>query len=659
MKKILITGANSYIGTSLESWLGKRPEEYSLSTIDMKDKGWEEKSFNVFDCVFHVAGIAHVSTNPNIEDTYYKINRDVAIKTAMKAKSEGVKQFILMSSIIVYGDNAGKAIDLSTIPNPKNFYGKSKLEAEEGIRKLDSNEFKVVVLRPPMVYGKGCKGNYPKLSKLAKVTPVLPNFDNVRSMIHIDNLCEFIRAIIDNEESGTFYPQNRELVSTSNLVEAIGTAYGRDIKRIRVLNPFIRAGIYLKIPLLKKIFGNLYYDQNISKHLKTDYQIKSFTDSIIETEFPNHGKKAVIVNCFDTYEDRVDLVLEFLKMQGYEVSVIQSDFRHFQKVHRSDSKPGFTFIKSKPYYKNLSVSRLCSHYNYAGKAFKTVKELNAGVLYVLVPPNSLAWFATKYKGKNKNVKLIFDLIDLWPETMPLGKLKKFPPFSFWGLMRDVSYKKANYVITECNLYREVLGSRLDGINTSTVYLAKKDIDVISNPNPPDDVINLAYLGSINNIIDIQMIKKIIESINKIKPVNLHIIGDGESKYELITFAQAGGATVVDHGKVYDSQKKQDIFDQCHFGLNIMKSTVCVGLTMKSIDYFQHGLPILNNIPADTAGFVTQYGVGVNIFDLSNLDIIMTYLESYGMNNRIVAKDLFNKHFSERAFNDSLSNIIIE
>jgi len=363
--------------------------------------------------------------------------------------------------------------------------------------------------------------------------------------------------------------------------------------------------------------------------------------------------RAVIVNCFDTYEDRVDLIQEFFKEQGYDVTVIQSDFRHFKKVHRVESKEDFIFIKTNPYFKNLSVARLRSHYKYASDAFKIVEEIKPDLLYTFVPPNSLAKFAASYKKKHKEVKLILDLIDLWPETMPIGKAKNFPPLTFWGAMRDKSLKYADLVITECDLYQSVLADALKGIKTETVYLAKSGIKVVSNPQLSDDVIHLAYLGSINNIIDIPKIKEIIEIIKRVKDVTLHIIGDGESKQELIAAAKAGGATVEYHGEIYDSQEKQDIFDRCHFGLNIMKNSVCVGLTMKSIDYFQHGLPIINNIPADTADIVEQNGVGINIIDDLNLLNKM-------MNNgnavdsafcmKIKSLELFREKFSVSSFN---------
>jgi glycosyltransferase involved in cell wall biosynthesis len=373
--------------------------------------------------------------------------------------------------------------------------------------------------------------------------------------------------------------------------------------------------------------------------------------------------KATIINCFDTYEDRVDLIHEFFMGKGYDVTVIQSDFRHFKKVPREDMKEGFMFVKSNPYYKNLSVARLTSHYKYAKDAFKIVGDLKPDLIYVFVPPNSLAKFAAKYKQKNKDIKLIYDLIDLWPETMPIGKAKSFPPFSYWGAMRDHSLKYADLLITECNLYQTVLGNAIKDIKTETVHLAKKEIEVISELELREDEIHLAYLGSINNIIDIQKIKEIIQVINKLKPVTLHIIGDGESKEELIGEVKSAGAVVEYHGKIYDSQKKQDIFDKCHFGLNIMKENVCVGLTMKSIDYFQHGLPIINNIPADTAEIVEEFGIGVNIKDSKDLGATLSEITS--LNNealidmRKTTLSIYKKLFSIEAYFKKVESVYKE
>lgn len=284
MKNILITGKNSYIGTSLENWVMREPAQYKIDTVDMKYGSWKEKDFSEYDVVFHVAGIAHVSSDPRMEDLYYKVNRDLTIETAEKAKAEGVKQFIFMSSIIVYGDSSSgkRVIDKNTVPMPSNFYGNSKLQAEEGIKHLESDDFKIVVLRPPMIYGKGSKGNYPRLANMAKKIPVFPNIDNERSMLHIDNLCEFIKVMIDNEESGLFFPQNKEYVKTSELVKMIAEVNGKKIMITKVFNQIIK--LIFGTGIVNKVFGNLVYEKSISDYDKANYRIRDFRESIELTE---------------------------------------------------------------------------------------------------------------------------------------------------------------------------------------------------------------------------------------------------------------------------------------------------------------------------------------------------------------------------------------
>lgn len=286
MKRILITGANSYIGTSLEKWLEQWKDEYSVDTIDMIDGTWKKKDLSGYDVVFHVAGIAHVSADPKMEDLYYKVNRDLAIETAKKAKEDGVKQFVFMSSIIVYGDsghiNHKRVITKDTIPKPSNFYGNSKLQAEKGIMSLINDKFKVVVLRPPMIYGKGSKGNYPKLSKMARKLLFFPNVDNERSVLHIDNLCEFIRLVIKNDESGLFFPQNKEYVKTSELVKLIADAHKKHIKLTKAFNSTLKLmGNFVGV--VNKAFGNLVYEMSMSEYSE-DYRVRNLRESVIKTE---------------------------------------------------------------------------------------------------------------------------------------------------------------------------------------------------------------------------------------------------------------------------------------------------------------------------------------------------------------------------------------
>lgn len=174
------------------------------------------------------------------KDLYFRVNRDLAYEVAKKAKKEGVSQFIFLSSMSVYGMETG-VITRDTVPQPKSLYGKSKLEAEKLIEHLNDQTYKVAILRPPMVYGKGCKGNYPKLATLAKITPLFPDIDNKRSMIYVDNLSKFLKVIIDDNQSGLFFPQNNEYVKTSELVKLIAKYNNKKIRLTKLFNPIINS----------------------------------------------------------------------------------------------------------------------------------------------------------------------------------------------------------------------------------------------------------------------------------------------------------------------------------------------------------------------------------------------------------------------------------
>lgn len=325
----------------------------------------------------------------------------------------------------------------------------------------------------------------------------------------------------------------------------------------------------------------------------------------------------VIVNAFDTYEHRVRLLYDVFKGNGDSVKVLTSNFRHIEKVKRADSIEGFQFFDAEPYKKNLSYQRLHSHYKLSKDIFKSLdNEPDIDILWVLIPPNSFAKDAALYKKAHPKVKLIFDLIDLWPETMPIGFMKKFFPFSVWKNLRNKNLKYADTIVTECNLYRETLKEILKGKNVETLYLARPLVPYEPCLELPQDQVSLCYLGSINNIIDIDAIANIVSEIKKIKPVTLHIIGDGEKKDQLVEAVKNKGGEIIFHGKVYDRAEKQRIFDSCHYGLNIMKPSVCVGLTMKSMDYLEFGLPIINNIRGDTWNFIEQRGIGINISELN-------------------------------------------
>lgn len=298
-KKVLITGAGSYIGETFRSYAENHyGNNFCIDAVDMIDPAWKEMDFSAYDIVYHVAGIAHAdvgNVSEEVKENYYKVNTDLAVQVCEKAKAAGVKEFIFMSSMIVYGESAPygkkKVVDEHTVPVPANFYGDSKLQADVAVRELADDNFKVIVLRPPMIYGRGSKGNYPTLAKLAKKLPVFPNVNNERSMLYIENLCEFLcqTMLIEKfeEASVVLIPQNKEWTRTSDMVRQISTVSGKKIHLLNCMNPMVTIGG--KMPgkiggLVNKAFGNSVYVHEISVYEGIDYQKVSLVESIIRTE---------------------------------------------------------------------------------------------------------------------------------------------------------------------------------------------------------------------------------------------------------------------------------------------------------------------------------------------------------------------------------------
>ena len=277
---ILITGAGSYVGTSVERWI-KNHSNHRVDTLDMLKDTWRDADFSIYDVVYHVAGIAHVNAKANMEALYYKVNRDLTIEVAQKAKEAGVKQFIFMSSMIVFHESRSlkpEMITSDTQPSPNGFYGDSKLQAEKGLHNLACDTFKVCILRPPMIYGPNSKGNFPRLIKLAAKTPLFPDFHNQRSMLYIDNLAEFVLQAINRQLAGTFYPQNRELSDTVEIIRYFAKAQHHHVYFAKWLNPFVRIASHFLQPI-NKMFGTYYYDPKMSQ-MDFEYQLVSFEESL-------------------------------------------------------------------------------------------------------------------------------------------------------------------------------------------------------------------------------------------------------------------------------------------------------------------------------------------------------------------------------------------
>ena len=287
MKKILITGAGSYVGESVRRYiLGKEPS-FQIDAVDTMGDNWKQADYRQYDVVFHVAGIAHVNANPKMEPLYYKVNRDLTIEIARYAQEAGVKQFIFMSSQIVFHESQSlkaEVLTAETKPNPNGFYGDSKLQAENGLKALrgEGGQMKMCILRPCMIYGPNAKGNFPRLANLATKVPVFPAWHNKRSMLYIDNLAEFVLQAIIRELEGTFYPQNRELSDTVEIIRFFAHEARHRVWITRLLNPFVWLGSFVLQPI-NKMFATYYYDPEMSK-MEFDYQLVSFEESLKRVE---------------------------------------------------------------------------------------------------------------------------------------------------------------------------------------------------------------------------------------------------------------------------------------------------------------------------------------------------------------------------------------
>ena len=258
MSNILITGISSYIGKSFAVYL-REHSDHTVEGISLRDPAWSDRSFACYDTVFHAVGLTHVRETAQNAAAYFAINRDLTLAVARKAKADGVRQFIYMSSMSVYGMDEG-VITPATAPAPCTNYGRSKLEAETGLRRLEDEHFKVCILRPPMVYGKGCKGNYHTMVSLIGKTPVFPRVDNRRSVLSIDNLCGFLTLAVDRELSGLYFPQNRERMSTTDMARWIAEGLGKKLLISSAAGLMTRSMLPLS-KTARKAFCSLCYEE--------------------------------------------------------------------------------------------------------------------------------------------------------------------------------------------------------------------------------------------------------------------------------------------------------------------------------------------------------------------------------------------------------------
>lgn len=376
---------------------------------------------------------------------------------------------------------------------------------------------------------------------------------------------------------------------------------------------------------------------------------------------PMQEKTAYLISCSDHFNHRMNVTQEHLRARGYHVTYITSDYDHVTKERFVCTVPDCVQIPAKPYKNNLSISRIVSHYGFAKAVLRYMEALpqEPDVIVALIPPNFLTHFVAKYKKAHPNVRLVFDIFDMWPETFPSGKVKKLlaPVFGVWSWVRNHSLGAADFIITECELFRRKL--RLSRNKSAAVYLCEEPLETEVKVRSEESV-SLCYLGSVNNVIDIPQICGFIKELSRYKSVQLHIIGSGEKLQELADDAKLAGANVTYHGRIFDAAQKQQILDQCHFGLNVMKTSTCIGLTMKSLDYMRAGLPIINNVPADTQMLVQVEQIGISLDDGCAAKVAnMTPEQHMAMQENV--KRVFDERFSraviDRQYEEILDKIL--
>ena len=361
--------------------------------------------------------------------------------------------------------------------------------------------------------------------------------------------------------------------------------------------------------------------------------------------------KAFIITCFESNDERAAFVYEALDKLGFDTLIISSDFSHIKKTKRSNVPNNCELIETRLYSRNLSVSRMYSHYCFSKDVFERIENDKADLIWLMVPANSLVMQARRYKKNHPEVKLVIDVIDMWPESLPLNVNADRFPLSIWKNIRSKNIDCCDILVSECAFYQDKLNNEYHG-NIETLYWAR-DGKIRNEKDTDDEKLSLCYIGSISNIIDINRIVDIVSKIDY--PVVFHVIGEGESQEEFVDKLNNVCETVY-HGPIRDEEKKAVIFKKCHAGINIYRDNLYIGLTVKCIDYFEHGLPIINNIKGDTWNFVEKYGVGINVADDKTIDA-HTLINMRKNNENIV--ELYKNNFTKKVFIDKCCKIVEE
>ena len=374
-------------------------------------------------------------------------------------------------------------------------------------------------------------------------------------------------------------------------------------------------------------------------------------------------KKVIIISKFyrESENSRANLVYKFFKEKGYKAKIICSDFSHSKKIKTNyKNESNLIIIKTQSYKKNISLERVYSHIKFSFDALNELKKEKCELVYIILPPNILGYLISKYCKKNK-IKIISDVIDLWPESLPVPKkIKNILDGSInilWKKLRVKTLERSDYIITESNYFYDKL--KLEKYNNSKVILLKKIIkDEIKKNNLEkfkiENNIKIVYLGNIGKIYDFKALIEILKKLSQKVEVLLEIIGIGEEKDSLIYELDKNQIKYNFYGPIYEEDKKMEIIKKCDFGFNGYKKESEVALSYKSIDYFSYGIPIINSAKGDTWDMIEKYSVGINYQNIDKK--LIENILIYNKKNNDIIQFFYNK-FSYKSLVEDLEEVI--
>lgn len=710
-KKVLITGAGSYIGETFRAYAAEHYPILQIDAVDMIDGSWREKDFSAYDIVYHVAGIAHADVG-NVDDAtktkYYAVNTDLAVEVCEKAKAEGVKEFVFMSSMIVYGDSApygkSKLVDEHTVPVAANFYGDSKLQADIAVRDLADDSFKVIVLRPPMIYGKGSKGNYPTLAKLAKRLPVFPNVDNERSMLHIDNLCEFLCQIMlvkeVKENAIVLIPQNAEWTKTSQMVKEISEVTG---KKVRLVGGIMKPAVLLggKVPgkiggLVNKAFGNSVYAHEVSQYEGINYQTITLKESIKKTEGNannsrepsdkedhtlSSNKKHILVVSQYFYPETFrinDMCQEWVK-RGYKVTVVtgipnypmgktfegygltkkRHEIWNGIEIHRIPLIPrGSSSIGMMMNYASFMVSGIL-----AGK----LKNIKADYVFSYeVSPMTQVLTGISF-AKKLGVPHFLYVQDLWPENvMTVTGISNPAVIKPIDKMVDYIYKNTDEIFATSPSFVDAICNRKVPVDRKKVHYWPQYAEEFYHPCqkkavaeiPDDDSFKVIFTGNIGTAQGLQILP---ETAELLRGVNVKFVMVGDGRYQEEFNNEVEKRNVQDKFIMVPRQPAEripELLSACDAAFLSFQDDPLWAKTIpaKLQSYMACGMPVIAAAQGETERVIidAECGVCTSIGDVSGLaESIRSMMNDDLGKMRKNSRAYFETHFDKKQLMDKM------